>query len=100
MTMTYNQILFYVILALTALNSIIAFAMFFSDKKKAIRGDMRTKEKDLLFISVLFGAPGAALSRSAAHHKTDKAYFGIVIYFSLLLQAIELITLFYSAYLI
>ena len=66
-----------------SLISIIAYA---NDKKKAIKGMERTKEKDLLFLAVFFGALGSVIGRIISHHKTDKAYFSIVIYFSLLLQ--------------
>ena len=37
---------------LMILNSLIAIIMYVSDKKKAVSGKMRTKEKHLLFIAV------------------------------------------------
>ncbi|MBP5342730.1 DUF1294 domain-containing protein [bacterium] len=63
---------------------------YFRDKKLAVKQKERTKEKTLLFYAVFFGALGALLGRILAHHKTDKVYFSIVIYFSLLTQAATL----------
>ena len=50
-------------------------------------GAVRIKEKTLLGFTALGGAIGAFFGRILAHHKTDKVYFSMVIYFSLLLEA-------------
>ncbi len=84
--MTYQQIIFVAYLGVLALLSLIAFSAFLSDKKKAVKGAERTKEKVLLGLAAFGGAIGAFFGRIVAHHKTDKSYFSIVIYFSLLLQ--------------
>ena len=84
--MTLNQIILIAYLALVVLMSFVALIAFMRDKKLAEKQKERTKEKTLLFYSVFFGALGALVGRIIAHHKTDKFYFSVVIYFSLLTQ--------------
>ena len=74
-------------LGLTVFFSFVALIAYFRDKKLAVKGKERTKEKTLLFLAVFFGSVGAFLGRILAHHKTDKKYFSMVIYFSMLMQA-------------
>ena len=97
--MSYQQIFFFGTAAFELLMSVIAFATFIRDKRLAVKGAIRVKEKTLLAMAALFGAPGALLGRIAAHHKTEKAYFSIVIVFSLILQAALLVYLGYLAFL-
>ena len=73
-------------LGLMVFFSFVALIAYFRDKKLAVKGKERTKEKTLLFLAVFFGSIGAFLGRILAHHKTDKGYFSVVIYFSMLLQ--------------
>ena len=80
-------------LGLTVLFSFIALVAYFRDKKLALKGKERTKEKTLLFLAVFFGSVGAFLGRILAHHKTDKKYFSMVIYFSMLMQAATIVAL-------
>ena len=49
-------------------------------------GPKRIKEKTLLGFTALGGAIGAEIGRRLCHHKTDKSYFSLTIYFSLLLE--------------
>ena len=80
-------------LGLTVLFSFVALIAYFRDKKLAVKGKERTKEKTLLFLAVFFGSVGAFLGRILAHHKTDKKYFSMVIYFSMLMQAATIVAL-------
>ena len=91
--MTPIIIYLFVYLGLTVLFSLIALVAYFRDKKLAIKGKERTKEKTLLFLAVFFGSVGAFLGRILAHHKTDKKYFSMVIYFSMLMQAATIVAL-------
>lgn len=93
--MTYHKTLFAGILAAMVFMSSVSLIAFCADKKRAAESQMRIKEKTLLAVTVCFGAFGALIGRYAAHHKTDKIHFGIVIKFSLLLQ---IAVLAYSAY--
>ena len=80
-------------LGLTVFFSFVALIAYFRDKKLAVKGKERTKEKTLLFLAVFFGSVGAFLGRILAHHKTDKKYFSMVIYFSMLMQAATIVAL-------
>ncbi|MBQ8142445.1 MAG: DUF1294 domain-containing protein [Bacilli bacterium] len=97
MNLTFQQIVFVIYSALIVLMSLFSFVAFLSDKKKAQRGGERTKEKTLLCLTVLNGAIGSLIGRLVAHHKTDKIYFSITIYFSLLCQiAVFAVLLFFA----
>ncbi len=76
--------------------SLITFFVFGKDKKMATSGNgpVRIKEKTLLGLVCFGGALGGFLGRIIFHHKTNKIYFSISIYFSLLLQ-IALLGLFF-----
>ena len=79
--------------------SLISFVLFAIDKKKAIKGKERIKEKTLLLSTIINGAMGSFLARIICRHKTDKIYFTITIYLSLLFQLFTLLVLMYFAYL-
>lgn len=91
--MTYHQILFLSYAALMVLMSLSSFSLFMHDKKLAISEKTRIKEKTLLYTAVLNGAFGAFFGRLCAHHKTNKAYFSITIYFALIMQSAVLVLL-------
>ena len=91
--MTPTTIYLIIYLGLTVLFSLIALIAYFRDKKLAVKGKERTKEKTLLFLAVFFGSVGAFLGRILAHHKTDKKYFSMVIYFSMLMQVVTIAAL-------
>ena len=84
-----NYLLLLIIYAsFLAFMSLITFFLFKKDKKMAQTqgGPKRIKEKTLLGFTALGGALGAELGRRLCHHKTDKSYFSLTIYFSLLLE--------------
>lgn len=86
--MTNSQIVLVIYAAFLVLASLLAFMLYSKDKKMAVKngGPKRIKEKTLLSVAACGGAIGAFLGRIICHHKTDKKYFSMVIYFSLLLQ--------------
>ena len=92
-----NYILFGYIIYLIIM-SIIAFILFIKDKRLAKNGSIRIKERTLLGISVFGGAIGAFFGRIVAHHKTNKVYFSIVIYLSILFNLLILTFAMYMAY--
>jgi len=93
--MTFNQILLIVYVALLLIMSVITFGVFGKDKKIAVKqnAQMRIKEKTLLALTVLNGSIGAFIGRKVHHHKTDKAYFSITIYLSMLCQILVTVVL-------
>ena len=77
----------YVALAIYAVLNMISMFIFFSDKRKAVKGKWRTTENALLF-SALLGPFGATLGMHLAHHKTNKPKFKLVYIFLILHIAI------------
>ena len=66
------------VLAVYAVVSVIAFAFYASDKKKAKAGAWRTPEKVLLGLGFLGGSIGALLAMKFLRHKTKHWYFWAV----------------------
>ena len=58
--------------------SVITFALFGIDKRKAVKNRWRISEKTLLLFS-LFGGPGGLLGMLVFHHKTRKWKFRILV---------------------
>lgn len=58
-----------------AVMSVIAFILYFADKKKAQNGKWRIKEATLLGIGFFGGAVGALAAMKIFRHKTKHWYF-------------------------
>ena len=80
----------YVAIAVYAVLNVISMMMFFSDKRKAVKGKWRTTENALLF-SAFLGPFGATLGMHLAHHKTNKPKFKLVYIFLILHIAVIII---------
>ena len=93
--MTYQKIVLIIYIAYLALMSLFTFFLFLKDKKMAEKNqsEVRIKEKTLLALTVLNGSIGAFIGRKVHHHKTDKAYFSITIYLSMLCQLLVTVVL-------
>lgn len=96
--MTYQKIIFLITVITAAVMSLTAFITFMRDKKLAVKGSMRIKEKTLLTMATCFGALGALIGRIVARHKTDKIYFSLIIWLSLVLQISSVIYLGFLAF--
>ena len=98
--MKTSLLLLIIYIAYLALFSLCALFLFFKDKRMAKNGGgaVRIKEKTLLSVCALGGAIGGFIGRILAHHKTDKMYFSLTIYFSLLLEASVLAVMIYFAF--
>ena len=94
----YNELIFYVYLSLMVIMSIISFILYGVDKKKAIKGKERIKEKTLLFYTIFNGAIGAFFARFVFRHKTEKKYFSLTIFAGLFIQVLGLAILYYLAF--
>ncbi len=77
-----------------AIMSIIAFALYGIDKRKAIKHAWRIKEVVLLGFGFFGGAVGALLGMKMFHHKTKHRYFWVINIFGLALQIAVLIFFF------
>jgi uncharacterized membrane protein YsdA (DUF1294 family) len=71
--MTYVAIALGIYLAM----SIVTFAAFALDKRKAKKDLWRTPEKTLLLLSLAFGWPGGMLAMKLVRHKTRTKKFTI-----------------------
>lgn len=68
--------------------NILAFLLYFLDKKKAIQHQHRIKESILLGITILGGSLGALIGLYGIRHKNKHWYFVIITYLSFLLHII------------
>ena len=98
--MTFEKMILIVFVIWLALTSLIAMALYGKDKKMATKGGgpVRIKEKTLLGITAIGGAVGALIGRILFHHKTDKMYFSLTIFFSILVEALTLGALVFIAF--
>ena len=98
--MKYESIIFLLYLGCLIFMSLISLVLFKKDKAMAQNGGgpKRIKEKVLLGSIALGGACGAFFGRILFHHKTDKKYFSLTIYFSLLVEITALAVLAYMAF--
>jgi len=96
--MSYEKIILIVYLSIIVFMSIVSFFIYGLDKSKAKNGGNRIKEKTLLQATVFGGAIGAFLARIIFRHKTDKLYFSLTIYFSILLEILTGAFLIYMSF--
>ncbi|MFL6281271.1 MAG: DUF1294 domain-containing protein [Vicinamibacterales bacterium] len=66
------------VLAWYVLMSVIAFGMYWIDKRRATRGDWRVSEKALHTIELLGGWPGAWSAQRMFRHKWRKTHYVVV----------------------
>lgn len=74
-------------LGFLAVMSLVTFIAYAVDKKKAIDGEWRTKEKTLLGLSLFGGAIGGFLAMKFIRHKTKHWYFWAVNIVGMLIHA-------------
>lgn len=75
----------WVLLYIAALN-LLTFAVYYVDKKAAIRGAQRTPEINLHVLSILGGWPGAFLAQRIFRHKSSKAGFQIIFWMTVVVN--------------
>ena len=79
-------------IALLALN-LFTMLRFWQDKRRAMAGDRRVAEADLLGLALIGGSPGALLARRLFRHKTRKQPFSTWLLVIVAIQAGALIGL-------
>jgi uncharacterized membrane protein YsdA (DUF1294 family) len=70
-----------------ALMSVVAFAVYWVDKQRAICGGWRVREATLHVIALFGGWPGAWVAQRVFRHKTSKPSFLIVFWAIVALHA-------------
>ena len=78
------------VMALSALLSVVAFALYRADKSAATRGAWRVSESTLQFVSLLGGWPGALLAQRVYRHKTRKQEFQVVFWAAVVVNCVAL----------
>ncbi|BBP76860.1 DUF1294 domain-containing protein [Pseudomonas gingeri] len=68
--------------------SLLAFFLYWSDKRKARNDTWRTPEKVLHGVELLGGWPGALIAQQAFRHKTRKLSFQLVFWAIVLLHQV------------
>jgi uncharacterized membrane protein YsdA (DUF1294 family) len=71
--------------ALVLIN-VVTITRFWQDKQRAMAGERRISESDLLGLALIGGSPGALLARSWFRHKTRKQPFSTYLYLILVVQ--------------
>ena len=99
-SLSLNQILILSYVGYLVLMSIITFFLYLGDKKKAVKGKYRTKEKTLLLFSFFGGAFGGYPSMLIFRHKTkgEHWYFTFVNILGILIHSGLLFVCFYYFY--
>ena len=69
-----------------AVVNILAIIGFWDDKQRAIAGQRRIRESDLLSLALIGGSPGALLARRLFRHKTRKESFSTQLFVIFALQ--------------
>lgn len=59
---------------------------FWYDKRRAVAGERRLSESNLLSLALLGGSPGALLARRLFRHKIRKQPFSTYLYLIIILQ--------------
>ena len=70
--------------------NLVTFALFGTDKRRAVLGRWRIRESVLLGASLIGGAAGGLLAMRLFRHKTRKWYFAFGVPLMLMLQAVLL----------
>ena len=74
------------VLGYLGLLSLLAFCLMGWDKRQAVLGRWRVRERTLFLVAVFGGSPGAILGMRVFHHKTKHWYFHYGLPALLLLQ--------------
>ena len=73
--------------------NLLTILRFWQDKRRAIAGERRISEGDLLGLALIGGSPGALLARKWFRHKTRKEPFSTQLFVIIALQIGALIGL-------
>jgi len=77
--------------AVVAICSIVTFALYASDKKKATKNEWRIKESTLITAGFLMGGLGGLLGMKLLRHKTKHLSFKVLVPLSFLFNIIVIV---------
>ncbi len=80
MTVFWIGIIYYLVV------NIVAFCLMYVDKRKAVKGKWRIKERTLFISALIGGFIGYYFGMFKFHHKTSKALFHTCFYVSLFIH--------------
>lgn len=66
--------------------SVVSFAAYWIDKRRAVNGGRRIPERTLHVLALLGGWPGAILGQQQLRHKTQKLSFRLVFWLVVVLH--------------
>ena len=75
-------------LLLVTIASMVAYLLYWFDKRRAIAGGRRLPENTLHWASLLGGWPGAIIAQQRLRHKTQKRSFRIVFWITVFLHIV------------
>ena len=90
---------FYIPIYLIVIN-LIAYLMFWADKKFAQKGMWRISEHSLIVVSLLGGSIGSLIAMYTVRHKTKKLRFSVGIPIILICEIAIFVYLCYNSYVI
>jgi uncharacterized membrane protein YsdA (DUF1294 family)/cold shock CspA family protein len=74
------------LLAVYGFMSVVAFFMYWGDKRSAREGEWRTPENTLHAVAVFGGWPGALLAQGVFRHKSRKTQFQVTFWFTVIVN--------------
>jgi len=80
-----------VLLAITVVMSIVTFALYATDKRRAQNNQWRIKEATLFMCGFLMGGVGAMLGMSILRHKTKHISFKILVPLSVVVNIVVIV---------
>jgi len=80
-----------ILAAVLVVCSLVTFALYASDKKKAKANQWRIKESTLIMAGFLMGGLGGVLGMSLLRHKTQHAKFKLLVPISLVLNIVVVV---------
>lgn len=92
MPMWINGVIAY--LAIVLVMSVVTFAVYGFDKRRANLNGWRVPERNLQLLAVLGGWPGALLAQRTLRHKTRKLRFLIVFWILVVLHLAVVVAVF------
>lgn len=83
---SYLEIIGIIHIIYIIIGSIASLVLYKKDKRLAMENKERIKERTLLLTAIFGGGIASLVARIIFHHKTNKPYFSLVIYISVIFE--------------